>query len=98
MPQNLDYRAVTDWMAATRRPMIVSHRRPDGDALGSIAGMALALRELGKSPAPMLYEPPPPRYRALNGLVAWNIWPADGARIAPECDALIILDTCSQQQ
>ena len=51
------------WLEGCHQPLLMSHQRPDGDALGSMAGMAMALDQLGLSPAVVLYEPLSPRYR-----------------------------------
>ena len=43
-----------DWMEAgesvknAKTILVVTHVKPDGDAIGSLLGMAIALRELGK--------------------------------------------------
>ena len=44
-----------------QRFLIASHQRPDGDAVGSAVGMALALRHLGKD-AVVVMDAPPPDY------------------------------------
>lgn len=92
------YTDMTDWLAEARRPLLLSHQRPDGDALGALAGMALALRRQGKAPLVALYEPLPPRYGLLAHVVAWREWSRDGATLRGECDSVIILDTCAATQ
>ena len=47
--------------------MIVAHLRPDGDAIGSIVGMGLALQTGGKKIQLVLKDPIPARYRFLKG-------------------------------
>jgi phosphoesterase RecJ-like protein len=42
------YRAVADLLEGGRRFLVTSHRNPDGDALGSALGLALALEARGK--------------------------------------------------
>ena len=37
------------WLKTRDRFLILTHVRPDGDTLGSAGGLALALRELGKT-------------------------------------------------
>jgi len=44
---------------ARRRFVIVSHARPDGDAIGSQVAMALALRALGKDVRMVAHDPAP---------------------------------------
>lgn len=47
--------------------LIAAHLRPDGDAIGSVVGMGLALRAGGKSVEMVLQDPFPARYRFLKG-------------------------------
>ena len=47
--------------------MIVAHLRPDGDAIGSVVGMGLALQAGGKKVQMVLKDPIPARYRFLKG-------------------------------
>jgi phosphoesterase RecJ-like protein len=46
--QKTELEAVADAIRAHDRFLVVSHENPDGDALGSLRGMTLALRGLGK--------------------------------------------------
>ena len=48
MTQTTDMEAVVDVLATGERFLVTSHENPDGDALGSLLAMHLALRELGK--------------------------------------------------
>jgi phosphoesterase RecJ-like protein len=43
-----DFDAVVDALRTHERFLVVAHENPDGDALGSMLGMTLGLRELGK--------------------------------------------------
>src|SRR4051794_18223938 len=43
-----DLEAVVDVLRGHERFMVATHENPDGDALGSMLGMTLSLRELGK--------------------------------------------------
>src|SRR5512140_3381770 len=43
-----DVAAVADAIRSNDRFLLVTHENPDGDALGSILGMQLALEQLGK--------------------------------------------------
>ncbi len=46
---------------------VISHERPDGDAVGSLLGLSLALAQAGKQVAPVLVDGLPTRYRFLPG-------------------------------
>ena len=52
---------------ATQRILVVSHIRPDGDAVGSVLGLGLALRELGKEVQMVLEDQVPFEFRHLTG-------------------------------
>lgn len=90
-----DYHNVQAWFKQCRRPLLVTHRRPDGDALGALAAMTLALRDLELDPMPALYEPLPPRYALLQDTVPWRRWDQEQAALTAACDAVVILDTCA---
>lgn len=58
--------------------LIVSHRRPDGDTLGSAAALCLGLRKLGKS-AWVLENPEiTPRFQWLHSGLARDVLPENG--------------------
>ncbi len=50
-----------------RRFLVVSHVNPEGDAVGSLLGLALALKEAGKDVVPYLEDPVPEVLRFLPG-------------------------------
>ncbi len=93
-----DYLNAADWLKPYKRPLVMSHHRPDGDALGAIAGMALALVEAGKHPLPVVFEPLPNRYSLLADVVDWCRWAVDEERLRKDADALVLLDTCAVAQ
>ncbi len=93
-----EYHNVRTWLAGCQRPLLVSHRRPDGDALGALTALTLVLHGLNQDPRPTLFEPPPPRYSMLSDMVAWHRWDQERERLAAECDTLVILDTCAASQ
>jgi phosphoesterase RecJ-like protein len=47
--QRTDLQAVADALRAAEQIAVVSHENPDGDALGSLLGVTLGLRTLGKN-------------------------------------------------
>lgn len=51
----------------TQRPLIVSHIRPDGDAIGALVAMGLALKSAGKTPTLVLEDGLPAKYRFIKG-------------------------------
>jgi phosphoesterase RecJ-like protein len=80
-------------IAAARRPLILSHINPDGDAIGSLLGVWHAMRLMGKQ-ATALAMPPIPSYAAwLPGAEHIQIYHR-GDRL-PECDLVIMVDTAT---
>ncbi len=86
------------WLGACRRPLLLTHRRPDGDALGALSALTHALRRRGLAPQPALYEPLPARYAGIPGLVTPRRWDTEAPALAAECDAVVIVDTCAWSQ
>lgn len=70
-----------------RRIAIVTHERPDADALGSSLGLAHALRRMGKAAALFLFDPVPFGLDFLPGL---DLIVADLP--GPETDLVIAVD------
>jgi bifunctional oligoribonuclease and PAP phosphatase NrnA len=66
--QTSDLQAVVDVLRTRDRFAVVSHENPDGDALGSLLGGALGLRELGKDVVMYLAgtAPTPAEYHFLD--------------------------------
>jgi len=73
MAQTTDLQAVAETLRAHDRFLVVTHENPDGDALGSLLAMTVALRRLGKdvemflsgsSPVPREYA-----FMQLDGLL-----------------------------
>ncbi len=84
-------------LADAGRVLIVTHARPDGDGLGSMAGLAAAARAVGRDAALLVPSDVPERYAFLfpEGL------PAGADRfgeLAEAADLVIIVDTCAAEQ
>lgn len=84
--------AICEAILQRQRFVITSHARPDGDAIGSVAAMAYALRALGKDVEMIGADPAPPQFQAFPGVRDIRITPAvDGpfdAAIVMECGDL----------
>ncbi len=50
-----------------KKVVIASHVRPDGDAIGSLLGLGLALRDAGKSVQMVLADGVPSSFKYLHG-------------------------------
>jgi phosphoesterase RecJ-like protein len=59
--------AIRSCLQGAERILIVSHIRPDGDAVGSLLGLGLALEEVGKDVQMVLEDSVPAGYRHLEG-------------------------------
>ena len=92
--------ALRDALAAADRVVLTTHRGPDGDAIGSEIGLAVALRKLGKEVTIFNNDPPP---RVLE----WILDHAGGPEHEPvlfdgsmahrqtldQADLILVLDT-----
>ena len=58
---------IRDRLAAANKIVIASHVRPDGDAIGSLLGLGLALQDAGKSVEMILVDGLPASFRYLEG-------------------------------
>ncbi len=68
-------------LAAAQHVAVVSHERPDGDAVGSVLAMALSLRLSGRSAEAVLSDGLPGRYRFLPGAASVRPRPSPPASI-----------------
>jgi phosphoesterase RecJ-like protein len=59
--------AIQERLRTSERVIIASHVRPDGDAIGSLLGLGLALRDAGKSVQMVLVDGVPASFRHLEG-------------------------------
>lgn len=72
-----------------QRFLVVSHSRPDGDAVGSVLAIGELLQQLGKSPDMVLADPVPRVYRTLPGVQRIR----QSRHIDPDAyDAVLILE------
>jgi phosphoesterase RecJ-like protein len=79
-------------LKGTSTAVVLSHIRPDGDAVGSMLALMLGLEELGKKVTPVLIDGAPQRFRFLPG--AERITKA----LPEEFDLLIAVDCADLQR
>ncbi len=93
------YRDASSRILTWRRPLLVTHTRPDGDAAGCLLAMRALLRQAGGNPVAMWLDGPVDRYAFL--------WEDDPVESPPEPavraeelrpDGIVILDTCAYVQ
>jgi len=77
-----------------QRFVVISHVRPDGDALGSEIALALSLQKLGKSAKAWNEEGLLEKFRFLPGTDILSVPPAE----PEEFDVAIALDTATQNR
>jgi phosphoesterase RecJ-like protein len=98
-PSHQEYRQVAQVVAGWRRPLLVTHTRPDGDAIGCLLALRGMLRAQGSQPLAMLYGSIPPRYAFLSpdDPLTEAAAPSQAAdAFAP--DGVVVLDTCAYAQ
>lgn len=86
-------------IAAWRRPLLLTHAKPDGDALGALVAMRRLSELTGADPTALLFDDLPARYDIFRRYGPWPVWgrsvTADDLR---DVDAVIVLDTCTYSQ
>ena len=94
--------AIAEWVrgggaGSGRRVVVLTHVKPDGDALGSTLGVTRALAAAGVHAVPWYYGPLPDWLAALAGPTKYRV--IDALGLPPEePDAILILDTGSWSQ
>src|SRR3954463_10778788 len=97
-----DYQRVLDVLSPCQRVLITTHVRPDGDALGSAAALAMGMRARGIAAEVLLLSHLPTKYAFIfrdNDIVfhdAENGWPAGLSLDA--FDAFVVVDTGTWSQ
>lgn len=84
---------LADRLHRARRVAIAAHVRPDGDAIGSVLGLALSLRAAGKIALPLLEDPVPENLAFLPHSA--DITPPPEAL---EADLVVALDTATRDR
>ncbi len=75
-------------LKSTSTAVVLSHVRPDGDAVGSVLALTLSLEENGKTVFPVLFDGVPQRFRFLSG--------ADRiSKVLPDSFELLIAVDCA---
>ncbi len=83
------------------RIWVVTHLRPDGDALGALVGARAILRspQVGcRSVRAFSFDPLPPRYAPLLADDPPEVWDAAAAPPVDEIDGFVVVDTSARRQ
>lgn len=94
MRGNCTFAEIADVLRTRQRFVVISHQRPDGDALGCTLAMALCLRQLGKDVTAWNEHGVPGKFRYLPGQELLAIPPAEPQRF----DVAIVLDNAVESR
>lgn len=84
--------AIADVLRDKRHALLITHVNPDGDAVGSVAGLGLALEARGLRVT--LFTPTPQPAFVANVPTASRIRSfTDDPSLPPDCDVVILVDT-----
>lgn len=108
------FRSVGRLVESWRRPLLLTHGRADGDAIGSLLTMRSVLRARGANAHAVLFEPPSDKYDWLvrRDPVSILRWKTSSDGVAPpsgagrlvdldslfSCDGILVMDTCAFTQ
>ncbi len=101
------YRAAGSLIDQWSRVLLLTHERPDGDALGCLIGLSRMLHAAGKDVTAVCFGAPGPRYAKLTASAKLTIRTEDSLEFAlstqhsalsTQLDGVIIVDTCALSQ
>ena len=91
--------AIAARLASAARLLVVTHARPDGDALGSMAALVGAARAAGKAASMLLPDDGEVPQRCAFVLAGDRpAGPGELAALADEADVVVVVDTCALAQ
>ncbi len=84
-------KSIQSVLQQSNHPLMIAHIRPDGDAIGSLLGLGIALKTAGKQCQVVLIDGLPSKYKFLEGSDLIS------RKVKPGYDLVIALD-CSDQK
>jgi phosphoesterase RecJ-like protein len=93
----IDWTPFVELVRRSRRLLLTTHVRPDGDGLGSMLALAEALEQLGKQVRMVIASTFPPRYAFLDPERRIRFFEAPGEEYR-DAEAVVILDTGTWNQ
>ena len=86
-----------DWIAGRQRVVLLTHQKPDGDAIGATLALARTLKQRGQQPL-IVYAGPEPHWLSEFAMAdEWTLVERDGLAQG-EFDGAVICDTGSRDQ
>lgn len=99
MIEPVQFREATEMVRGWRRALLVSHAKPDGDALGSLIAMRRMLSGIGVDATALTFDAIPDRYTFLTDNEPLQQLGTDVDQdILEAIDGVILLDTCTLNQ
>jgi phosphoesterase RecJ-like protein len=94
-----EFRRLANLVETWKRPLLLTHVRPDGDAIGCMLALQSMLRGRGAAPYAVFFDPLPARYSFLYGENVPTVEPEPVRTIETfGPDGVVILDTCAYAQ
>jgi len=94
-----DFMQAARTVASWSKPLLLSHAKPDGDALGSLVALRQLLKGRGLDPVAVLFEPLPSSYKLFETYDPLPVWGRDlKTEHLSDIDAVIVVDTCTYTQ
>lgn len=98
-PDRQLFERVAQLIGAWRHPLLLTHAKPDGDALGSLAAMRSFLQAIGADVTALLFDAIPDRYAAFRSFAPMPVWKTElHEGDLTNVDGIIVLDTCTYNQ
>lgn len=87
-----DLQVASRMLVGSRKISLLTHKNPDGDAIGSLTAFTAALRQMGKDVIAICQDEAPARFKFLHGIVEIaHKWRGDA-------DLVVSLDASDAQQ
>ena len=86
------HKEIRSLLTHSNNPLILSHTRPDGDAIGSLIGLSLALQKKGKHPQMVIIDGLPRKFKFLHGADQLK------TKIKPGFDLVITVDCADKKR
>ncbi len=91
---NTHFAAIIQQLESADKILLLSHIRPDGDAIGSVLALGLVLERLGKEVVMANQDSIPESLRFLKGLDRYQ----QGVRDVKKIDLVVALDTANRER